>query len=353
MLKQLPILTTESHFCPLPFKKIIMNGWGDVSMCCHQRNQLGSLLKDDVLTIWNSDIAKSVREQTSEGKLHSICSSWNSCPFLVAPKVLSKFDVWKYYRYPRILEICLPNSHCNIGGENPNDDNPACIMCCRNFNFEAQPQITDLLIEKAKPLLPYLESLCVMGIAEPFWKDVVFEIFDRLNFQNFKNSITFFTNHNGICFNNRAQQKLKDITERTSLQWSLDAATPMTYRKIRRLNCYKMIINNMKKWIQQVDPVYHENTIYNNINLLNVDEMSKMVECAADLGVRKMYMLPTGNQMGRVHLDEILLNKKNLDIFIEESNKALEKAKELGVDLVYTKPFHIPPPEHNLVQIGI
>ncbi len=60
-------------------------------MCCHQTTQLGRLdEKTNVLDLWNSHLAKEIRDFTTKGNLHPVCSSWNSCPFMVGEK-------WDYY----------------------------------------------------------------------------------------------------------------------------------------------------------------------------------------------------------------------------------------------------------------
>lgn len=352
-------------FCPLPFTKLILNSWGEVSMCCHQLTQLGRLdEKTNILDLWNSDLAKDIRKATSQGSLHPICTSWNSCPFILSDKTQYNFPAYKKCLYPTYLEICLPDKHCNVGGETPDDKNPACIMCRRNFHIPDQPDLTDFLCEKAKPLMPYLTHLCVLGIAEPFWKDAVFKIFENLEFHRYKEQIEFTTNTNGICLNERLAKKFFEATTKSNLSWSLDSATAETHHKIRRLDLFDLVVANLKRWIDMRNEyggsLAHKVCIYNNINMLNVHEMNQMVELAHQLGVDKMIMLPTYDQSGVVQLGEILLGPKNVKIFKNASEKAMELAQKLGVNLHYSKRFDaLPPPMNNrhesqeLVQLNL
>ena len=160
--------------------------------------------------------------------LQPACTSWNSIPFIKKKKKMFPHKRYIGSIYPMYLEICLPDKHCNVGGEVPNENNPACIMCRRNFNIPSQPDITEFLCEKAKPLMPHLKYLCVLGIAEPFWKDAVFKIFDKLEFYRYKNRIEFTTNTNGICLNEKVTKKFFESVEMSDLSWSFDSATPVT-----------------------------------------------------------------------------------------------------------------------------
>jgi MoaA/NifB/PqqE/SkfB family radical SAM enzyme len=254
----------------------------------------------------------------------------------------------RHSAYPRVLEICLPDRHCNIGGENPSEKNPACIMCIRNFRQPVQPNLIDLLCRKAKPLMPYLHQLCVLGIAEPFWKNAVFDIFQRVEFHRYKSHIQFFTNTNGVCLKANLIRRFFEEVDWSDLAWSFDAASRETYRKIRRLDTFDRVTENLLSWIRLRDEYggadHHQVSIYNNINLLNVHEMTEMVELAARWGVHRMTMIPTYDQAGVVQLGELVLCKKNVDIFRVESEKAKERAGKLGIDLSYSKPFDVVPP---------
>lgn len=359
MLKLKPEFVFEPAFCSLPFTKLILNSWGEVSMCCHQLAQLGKLDdKIDIMDLWNSPVAKDIRDNILKNKLHPVCTSWNSCPFIVKEKIAGPVMMYKNVSHPTYLEICLPDQHCNVGGNKPTDKNPACIMCRRNFGIPQQEDMTEFLCSKAKSIMPYLRNLCVLGIAEPFWKDAIFKIYDLLEFQNHKDHIQFVTNTNGICLNDRMANRFFEKTNYSELSWSLDSATPITHEKIRRLDTFDLVVKNLKNWIKTRDSyggvASHKVTIYNNINLLNVHEMTMMVEMVFELGVDKIIMLPTYDQAGSVLLGELLLCEKNVNIFKKCSEAAWKRAQELGVNLQYSKSFDILPPDvdYPLVQLS-
>lgn len=342
-------ITEVPAFCGLPFSKAILTVWGEVSMCCHQLTQLGKLDETtDVLDIWRSPVAKEIRRDTMQGSLHRNCTSWNACPFITQEKKSYPQETYSNSNFPLYLEICLPDKHCNVGGENPTEENPACIMCRRNFDIPHQPDITDFLCEKSRSLMPYLRHLCVLGIAEPFWKNATFNIYDKLGFDEHSHHITYYTHTNGITMREELARTFFERTPWSEISWSLDAVTRDTFRKIRRMDVFETVCQNLERFLKMRHeyggPAHHRVNIYNNINLLNVHEMSKMVEMAHSLQVDKLMLLPTTDQLGVVQLGELILNRRNVDIFREAAEKAVELSQQLGVHLQLVKRFDVVAP---------
>lgn len=341
-------------FCSLPFTKLIINAWGDVVSCCHHsgNRQLGNIQKDDLLEIWKSQELQDTRWHTENNILAPPCFNAPNCPFHLSNK--NQFEIEYSEEYPAHIEIDLPDKHCNIGGLNPTPENPACIMCVRNHSFPYdQPDLTNLICEKVKPLIPYLKFFSVLGIAEPFWKGAVFDIFEKVGFSKHKHKITFDTNNNATCFGNSTQDRFLREVDKSKLFFSLDAASSDTYKKIRRIDGYDLCIKNIQRWNKVKNPEHHV-YIWNNINLLNVNEMTKMVQTALELDVEAIYMLPTQNQNNKVNLGDLIINQNNLSVFKENSEKAMEFAQKYGVNLIYTTPFDKLPPSNfhsKLTQI--
>lgn len=329
--------TTVETFCAKPFRDIILNSCGDVSMCCDQYWQLGSLNEQtNVLDIWNGPVAQELREKHLTGELHPICTSGRSCIFMTHERRAGKCEVYQDY-FPMNLEISLPDTHCNIGGPNPGPENPACIMCRRNFNKPSQANLTDLLCEKAKPLVPYLRSITVLGIAEPFWQGAIFDVLEKIEFKKYSFQLEVRANTNGICLHRKMTDRFLKEVRWSHLSWSLDAARPKTYWKIRRKNIFPQVLENLKYYNQkrkQVKDGGHKCSIYNNINLLNVDEMAEMVALAKECGADNIVFVPTMNYLPNVQLQEITMNEKNFPIFRENTLEAVKEGKKLGFPVV-------------------
>lgn len=350
-------LRPKENFCPLPFTKVILSSWGEVSMCCHQTQQIGKLTETNtILEIWQNAVAQEIRNSTINGELHKVCLSAQSCPFITTEKTPYQFSSYEDYRYPTHLEVCLPDSHCNIGGTNPNDENPACIMCKRNFDGATQPDIRDFLYFKSKPIMPYLQKFTLLGIAEPFWKNAVFDAFEKLNFEKYKHQIKFSTNTNGTCFSESIINNLFQKTCTTDISWSLDAATPTTFEKIRRIPAFHAIIKNLRNYLNIRDNYggkeKHVVSIWNNINMLNVHEMPDMVRQGINYGVDYMIMIPTYEQGGVVKLGDLFLNNKNVKLFKKASEEAMQIANDNNFWLGYPTKFDVPQRfDEELVQI--
>jgi len=348
-------LIETNSFCALPFTKLIIDEFGHTTMCCHQSKPLGNIFQQDILGIWRGHLAKQIQGSTKLGTLHNVCQQSNTCPFISHPKPHKIIPTHVDIAYPTHIEICLPSSHCNIGGENPTKQNPACIMCIRNHDLLKHEVMTDQICAKVKPFMPYLNEFTVLGVAEPFWKDELYRVFDMVDYHLYKDQIKFTTNTNGICLTDRTLDEFFKRVSQSEMSVSIDAATPETFMKIRRLDCYDLICKNIKSFMKKREVFGKENhvvKIYNNINLINVHEMGLMVEAAADLGVDELLLIPTHDQMGRVDLGEILMNESNIKIFQRFAMIAQVRAIEMNVKLVFGNTFHIAPPT-PLVQIGV
>ncbi len=309
---------------------------------------MGGLSKDvEILDVWRGSLAQSIREETTNGNLHEACSCRSTCPFINNERYFYPIPIARRCAYPLALEICLPDSHCNIGGTHPDSKHPACIMCRRNFQTKTSHSNTlEFLCGKAKPLMPYLRQLMVLGTAEPFWKDAAFDVFRILEYHRYKHQCQFYTNTNAICLTDKVLNRFFQEVAYSELDFSIDAASSMTYRKIRRLDVYETVLAHIKRFLelreQHGGKTCHKAMIYNNINLLNVDEMSRMVEVAASLGVDGMKMLPTYTIDNTVKLGELLLCEKNVDIFKECSEQAMVTAQKLQMPLVFPVRFDVP-----------
>lgn len=337
-----PELAYTDAFCQNPFHHVKINTAGEVTMCCYQGGSLGNVLTTPIVDIWNSELAKDIRRVTKEHRLHPCCMEWKGCPFQNA-----KLEKEKRYSYspiiPTSVEIDLPSFHCNIGGVTPDDDHPACIMCPRNSkSFRAEPSFgmdnTDRILETVRPLMPYLGSLAVLGVAEPFWKNLIFDLLDKLNFQDFKSNIYFWTVNNGSLFAEKTARRYIDAISRGALMFSVDAGTRETYLKIRRLDFFDTIRRNIKRY-NEIRPPYHRIEVFNNVNTLNAHEMILMVEFAKEVGSDLLKLNPTHNCGIDGYANEIMVNKDNLTLFTDHYQQAKERAKALGVSLLLVREF--------------
>jgi hypothetical protein len=105
---------SELHytFCSLPYTKLILNSWGEVSMCCHQLTQLGKLREDtNVLDLWNSPWPRRSGPRWIRPSCIPVCRSWNSCPFIVKEREMFPNKMYRRAAYPMYLRsACQTNT---------------------------------------------------------------------------------------------------------------------------------------------------------------------------------------------------------------------------------------------------
>jgi MoaA/NifB/PqqE/SkfB family radical SAM enzyme len=327
-------------FCRLPFSKVKVSPEGDIRMCCYQKGSLGNLFRQDITEIWDSPLAREIRDWTTTSNLHRVCEGWGGCPFRVRPRTPMKFVVDS--DLPTVLEFDLPNTNCNIGGLKPTPET-ACFMCPRaDKGFRPQVDRTMELAERLSPIMPSLKRLHVQGTAEPFWKDQLFDILERLNFEKYKNKCQFSTYTNGTVFDEDRQERFVDLCPNAALFFSIDAATDETYTRIRRLPVFHRVVENIRSFVRNKGPRQRVE-IANNLNLYNLDEAVQMVELAHDLQVPRVQFNPThsADGRGRKDLDEVCVNQSNFRRFAEAERRLLKRASELGVVIALVRPLDL------------
>lgn len=332
----LKVLQTEPYgvqaYCPRPYHSMYVLANGSATFCCFQGAHVGNVLQTPIMTIWKNEVAKQMRASCESDEMHPFCSSRGTCPLI--GRELKKSHVHFNPQGPISLEFPLPSTHCNIGGNNPSDEKPACIMCPRNYavwrnNGVFEMDQTEALIEACRPVMPHLKQISIMGVAEPFWKGRAFDVLDGLGFPQYKQNITFFCFHNGTCMPPATAQRLWDYADHTDLRWSVDAATRETYKSIRRIEGFRSVKRNMDYYNKFRDKTKHKSIICNNINTLNVKELPLMVEYAKEVGADCLNITPTIAWLGEIR--KIMVNRDNLTMFNDYLAQAKEKARELGV----------------------
>lgn len=312
-------------FCSYPFQRLKFTPEGDVTMCCfHQRKCLGNILKDSLEDIWFSPLAEEIRKETLEGRLHKTCQG-DSCPFFRKKNL--PLQEFKQQHFPQEFEIDLPNQHCNIGGENPTAKNPACLMCERHYRDPKEFFQQDNLEEICKRLKPYMKHvrwLHIQGVAEPFWKDRIFEILEWLNVAEYKDDVWISTTTNGTLMNERHRNMFLEYPKST-ITWSMDAGSPEIYKIIRRVDMFDRIVENMKAYAQQRNRSGQYIHIHNNINTINIVDVEKMVRLAASVGVDRLDFNATYG------VPSICVNKENVHIFREAQKEIMVLARQLSV----------------------
>lgn len=325
-----------------------------MAMCCFQRTDplnpeityIGNLLEQSFDEIWFGEKAEQIRTDTMEGKLSTRCRV-PGCPFL-SMKQPYPTKTFTYNEYPNFLEIDLPNTHCNVGGETPSDKNPACIMCERAAPlFKPEQNRLSEVIPRLANIVPNLYQIHIQGIAEPFYKDLIFEILDWLNYDKYKEKITLSTTTNATLFKPSVRRRYLDRVPHSITNFSLDAATPETFKAIRIFDCFDNVLENLYAFNKERIRPRQFIRLHNNINTMNVHEVVGMVRIAAQADAEYVEFNPTDGFNW-----PILVNEANCGLFKKAQEDIIAECKRLNVPYNFIRPLDLGMTD-KLVQITL
>lgn len=341
-------------FCGWPFTRCRVTCEGNVAMCCFQRQDprkqnnpyLGNLLHNTFDEIWFSDLADDIRQQTLQGVLHEKCQC-SGCPFTTIVKPYPTQEII-YNEYPTFLEIDLPNTHCNVGLEDPNEKHPACVMCERAAPwFKTEENHLETVIKSVAKIMPNLQQIHIQGLAEPFWKNLLFQVLDWLNFDEYKYQCTVSVTTNGTIFKQKVREEYLHRCPHSITNFSIDAATPETYQTIRILPLFNQVLENLYAFNSERKRNRQFLRVCNNINLMNIHEAVSMVGIAAKADVEYIEFNPTDGFNWK-----ILVNEENCGRFFRVQQDIIAECKRLKVPYNFIRPLDMGLTD-RLVQITI
>lgn len=232
---------------------------------------------------------------------------------------------------PSILEI-ETSTFCNI--------NPPCVMCYprifdkRQFNGDIEKQTFEGLI----PHLRGFRTISLHGVGEPLLGKKLLTILDNIDTE--KTDVQF--NSNGLLLTEKLCHEL--IAKKLKLiDFSLDAATSETYRKIRRSD-FALVTKNIQR-LSEIKSEQGVNYPIIKINMTlmneNLTEAVHFIELADRLGAEIIHFgLLNPFKDYRVDNNAFVFGYKdqmidtNSEFFKTTIRKAKEKAAELDIDLV-------------------
>lgn len=316
-------------YCHLPFNKIKINPYGEVTNCCWMNKPIGNILHQSLEEIWNGSMISDIRESITNYRLHPVCQG--VCPYNFKP--LAERPV-QFTQYPAFLEFDLPNTHCNIGGVSPKP-HTACIMCSRaSPKFSPSDDLCNQIAVKYAPYTKYLREVHIQGIAEPFWKGRIFDILILLEaYPDLRVSVIT----NGILLTNQILEQWLQISH-THMTISIDAATSATYQHIRKAAAFDTITQNIHQFNRRKtsNQVFALNA---NINIFNVHEVVSMVDLAAE--VQASFLALNTTDVIDESMAYMVVNASNAHIFAKAQEDAQKRAEQLGVDLRILKPLSL------------
>jgi hypothetical protein len=339
------------NYCNHPFRRIKIQSDGTCGNCCFmERGALGNILTDGYKEVWNSMMAMTIREKVQNNLLPIACQT-DSCPY--AHLKSNELEQEKKYihnipQFPTEIELDLPDSHCNVGGIKPSKENPACFMCERHIFGAVQLDRTNEICEVIKPYIKYINQFHIQGIAEVFWKDKIFELFDLLEMEKYKEKLTISTTTNATILSKERRKKFLEYPS-SGITFSVDAATAGTFKLIRRWDMFEKVVETIKNYCEERNSEYQKTSIHNNINIFNVNEVEQMVELGKECGVDRVDFNPTYGLAG------VCVNSKNVHLFAEAQEKIIEKADEIDQKVTFMRnlTLDIPMNDGDIIQVSM
>ena len=113
---------------------------------------------------------------------------------------------------------------------------------------------------------------------------------------------------------------------------SIDAGTPETFRKIRVLDAFDLVVENIKALANDPNRTEHQRIgVTYNLNTLNIHEVEQMVSVWQGVPIYRISFVPTHIAGGSADTEDIVVSKDNYHLFVEAKEKIKETADRLGV----------------------
>lgn len=348
-----------SGYCDLPFTRVKVTCEGWVSMCCFMKPwgvndeaYIGNLLHTTFDEIWFGEAAEEVRRDVIDGRLNKRCQK-PGCPYAIMDLPYKNKKII-YNEYPLFLEVDLPNTHCNVGGLKPDPvTSPACIMCERSDpKFIPEEDHLFEVLERLKHIVPTLEQIHIQGIAEPFYETkqfgyMLFDVLDALDFDREAAHITLSVTTNGTLLKKTVREEYLRRAPNSITIFSLDASTAETYKKIRILDCFDKVLENLYSLDKERVRGKNHIKIHNNINSLNVGEVLGMVQIAQNCRAECLELSPTEG-----FNTAIRANEDNCGIFAKAQQDIIDECTRLNVPFHFIRPLDAGITK-NLVQLTL
>jgi pyruvate-formate lyase-activating enzyme len=178
---------------------------------------------------------------------------------------------------PRHIEF-ETTRNCNIV--------PPCVMCPRGQeDRDYRLKAPDLLMDRLMPHIRKARSLSLHGIGEPLTDERIFGILESLD--EGRTWTAFSTN--GLLLDDAMIDRILELKVK-HLSFSLDAADPRTYQKLRGRSFFqvKEAIKSLARAKRERDALYPLITISMVLMKENFREARALVECAAEVGAHKV-----------------------------------------------------------------
>jgi MoaA/NifB/PqqE/SkfB family radical SAM enzyme len=230
----------------------------------------------------------------------------------------------KVFSEPMTLQI-EPTNRCNL----------LCKHCFR-FDKASKRETGDMTYEDFKKIInqfKYLFDVSLIGLGESFLNRDLPKMIDLLGRRRIDISLTT----NGTVLDNQILDAI-NRAKKVQIQFSLDAAKPSTYEKIRGIDCFDKIVSNIEKFMRLKQP---EVLVSMGLVVMkdNLDELGDFILLAKELGIERIHFGDlSGSWLGN-NRDELLIQQR--DKLERNIAHTFDLAKKNNIDLRYNRYFYV------------
>lgn len=260
--------------CANPFDVIEIHPDGAAYVCCPNwtnNYSIGNIFEDSFDNIWNSQKAKDIREKMLKRDF-SLCRC-NTCFQRL------KFNYGKYKIFsknPECVKFCYDGT-CNY----------SCITCRDNIYCEGR-KINNRIGNGSMDayflqMLKGVKRVSFSGDGEPFvsrhYRSLIHSISDTYP------NIKFDIHTNGSLCNEENCKELGILNKMSTVEVSIHASTPETYKKITRVGDFDNVMKNLK-WLSKLkkEKIIKQLKLFFVVHKLNYQEMPEFAKLAHSLG---------------------------------------------------------------------
>ncbi len=232
-------MSWRKPICNAPFANIYIDGKGNVTPCCFNRDDVfGNIYNDDVEKIWKSSNAFAVRRALLNHKFPKGC---RACEKALQAKNYYNSGIFTYsklnYKKLKIQAVDFELSYwCNL----------SCVMCnLHTKDYELTVEQENELLEKINPLLKGLKKARFYG-GEPLLIPAYRKIWQKIVEITPKCNILIQTNGMLLDDDFKALTQKGNFTFNISLD-SLDAENASKIRRGSNIECVLSNIRQFKK----------------------------------------------------------------------------------------------------------
>ena len=283
----------KTRFCSRPFQHFETGFEGQVWVCCpaYLPVPIGNLNDGSADAIWRSATARELRASILDGsfrycsRMHCGDITNRSLPSNTSPeaKKLADASVAPAGNQPLPAKVVLSHDRsCNL----------ACPTCRKDFilaNKTEQAQLDKLADTVIMPLLKEAKLVYITGSGDPFGSNHFRRLIKNIDRHSFPD-LKIHLHTNGQLFNKRAWEEL-DLSGRVqSCEVSIDAASPETYRVVRRGGDFDRLLQNLAfvGFLHQSGQIEHWTASF-VVQAKNFREMPEFVRLIRQFGATTIF----------------------------------------------------------------